>query len=96
MDMNFYRPTRAFPHPFTQGSGWLSYALVDLMIWWGIRGFINGMRKNKLNLGPVGYFKSRHISISQVPTSYMWSSRVLPKPNGKVYLFSLFNYLTLY
>ncbi|XP_047977488.1 sterol 3-beta-glucosyltransferase UGT80B1-like isoform X2 [Salvia hispanica] len=76
-----WTPTRAFPHPFTQRAGRLSYALVDLMIWWGIRGFINGMRKNKLNLSPIGFLNSRHISISQVPTSYMWSSHVLPKPN---------------
>ncbi|XP_057773391.1 sterol 3-beta-glucosyltransferase UGT80B1-like [Salvia miltiorrhiza] len=76
-----WTPTRAFPHPFTQRAGRLSYALADLMIWLGIRGFINEVRTNKLNLGPIGYFNSGHVSISQLPTSYMWSPHVLPKPN---------------
>ncbi|KAH6785860.1 hypothetical protein C2S51_038315 [Perilla frutescens var. frutescens] len=81
-----WTPTNAFPHPFipiSQRSGnWLSYVVVDLLIWWGLRGWINKLRKNKLNLGPIyGFLNTNHVSISHLPTAYMWSPYVLPKPN---------------
>ncbi|EYU17470.1 hypothetical protein MIMGU_mgv1a010079mg [Erythranthe guttata] len=80
-----WTPTYAFPHPLArvpQSAGyWLSYILVDLLIWWGIRGHINNFRKNKLNLPPIAYFSTYHGSISHLPTGYMWSPHVVPKPN---------------
>ncbi|KAL7128260.1 hypothetical protein ABFS83_14G304300 [Erythranthe nasuta] len=81
-----WTPTYAFPHPLArvpQSAGyWLSYIFVDLLIWWGVRGFINDLRKNKLHLAPIAtYFDTYHVSISHLPTSYMWSSHILPKPN---------------
>ncbi|KAL7117710.1 hypothetical protein ACP275_03G090400 [Erythranthe tilingii] len=80
-----WTPTYAFPHPLArvpQSAGyWLSYILVDLLIWWGIRGHINNFRKNKLNLPPIAYFSTYHGSISHLPTGYMWSPQVVPKPN---------------
>ncbi|KAL8524420.1 hypothetical protein ACS0TY_014129 [Phlomoides rotata] len=79
-----WTPTYAFPHPLArvpQSAGyWLSYILVDLLIWWGIRGHINEFRKNKLKLAPVAYFSTYHGSISHLPTGYMWSPHVVPKP----------------
>ncbi|KAG8378097.1 hypothetical protein BUALT_Bualt08G0102800 [Buddleja alternifolia] len=80
-----WTPTYAFPHPLArvpQSAGyWLSYVLVDLLIWWGIRAHINDFRKNKLKLAPIAYFSTYHGSISHLPTGYMWSPRLVPKPN---------------
>ncbi|KAF3445501.1 hypothetical protein FNV43_RR10677 [Rhamnella rubrinervis] len=80
-----WTPTSEFPHPLArvpQSAGyWLSYIIVDLLIWWGIRGFINDFRKKKLKLPPIAYFSTYHGSISHLPTGYMWSPHVVPKPS---------------
>ncbi|XP_057732348.1 sterol 3-beta-glucosyltransferase UGT80B1 [Arachis stenosperma] len=80
-----WTPTYAFPHPLArvpQSAGyWLSYIVVDLLIWWGIRGIINDFRKNKLKLAPIAYFSMYRGSISHLPTGYMWSPHVVPKPS---------------
>ncbi|KAK6938269.1 hypothetical protein RJ641_031777 [Dillenia turbinata] len=81
-----FEPTYEFPHPLArvpQSAGyWLSYVVVDLLIWWGIRGYINDFRKKKLKLPPIAYFSTYHGSISHLPTGYMWSSHLVPKPKG--------------
>lgn len=61
----------------------LSYMLVDLIIWWIIRGHINDIRKRKLKLPPISYFSTYYGSIYHLPTTYMWSHHVLPKPKGR-------------
>ncbi|KAK7270960.1 hypothetical protein RJT34_26506 [Clitoria ternatea] len=80
-----WTPTYEFPHPLArvpQSAGyWLSYIIVDLLIWWGIRGIINDFRKRKLKLAPIAYFSMYHGSISHLPTGYMWSPHVVPKPS---------------
>ncbi|CAL5386428.1 unnamed protein product [Camellia sinensis] len=62
------RPTNEFPHPLIrvpQSAGyWLSYIVVDLLIWWGIRGYINDLRTKKLKLAPIAYFSWYHGSPS--------------------------------
>ncbi|KAK3027792.1 hypothetical protein RJ639_042237, partial [Escallonia herrerae] len=82
-----WTPTYEFPHPLArvpQTAGyWLSYIVVDLLIWWGMRGYINNFRKKKLKLAPIAYFSMYHGSISHLPTGYMWSPHVVPKPSGK-------------
>ncbi|XVF39067.1 hypothetical protein PTKIN_Ptkin01aG0006000 [Pterospermum kingtungense] len=79
-----WTPTYEFPHPLArvpQSAGyWLSYIVVDLLIWWGIRGYINDFRKKKLKLPPIAYFSTYNGSISHLPTGYMWSSHLVPKP----------------
>ncbi|KAK1262873.1 Sterol 3-beta-glucosyltransferase UGT80B1 [Acorus gramineus] len=79
-----WTPTDEFPHPLAhvpQSAGYrLSYLIVDLIIWWGIRGFINDFRKKKLKLSPIAYFSTYHGSISHLPTGYMWSPHLVPKP----------------
>lgn len=60
----------------------LSYLVVDLIVWWGIRAFINEFRKRKLKLSPIAYFSTYHGSISHLPTGYMWSPHLVPKPSG--------------
>ncbi|KAF7812802.1 Retrovirus-related Pol polyprotein from transposon TNT 1-94 [Senna tora] len=90
-----FRPTNEFPHPLVrvpQSAGyWLSYVIVDLLIWWGIRGIINDFRKRKLKLAPIAYFSMYRGSLSHLPTGYMWSPHVVPKPSAK-YEKSLFVY----
>ncbi|CAK8573379.1 unnamed protein product [Lathyrus sativus] len=80
-----WTPTYAFPHPLArvpQGAGyWLSYIIVDLLIWWGMRGIINDFRKRTLKLPPIAYFSMYRGSISHLPTAYMWSPHLVPKPN---------------
>ena len=56
---------------------------MDLLIWWGIRGYINEFRKRKLKLPPIAYLSMYHGSISHLPTGYMWSPHLVPKPSGK-------------
>ncbi|KAJ6681491.1 STEROL 3-BETA-GLUCOSYLTRANSFERASE [Salix koriyanagi] len=79
-----WTPTYEFPHPLarvSQSAGyWLSYIVVDLLIWWGIRAYINDFRKRKLKLPPIAYFSTYHGSISHLPTGYMWSPHLVPKP----------------
>ncbi|XP_057993844.1 sterol 3-beta-glucosyltransferase UGT80B1 isoform X2 [Hevea brasiliensis] len=69
-----WTPTYEFPHPLAripQSAGyWLSYIVVDLLIWWGIRGYINDFRKGKLKLPPIAYFNMYHGSLSDLPTDW--------------------------
>ncbi|KAL5714918.1 sterol 3beta-glucosyltransferase [Ranunculus cassubicifolius] len=80
-----WTPTHEFPHPLArvpQPAGYrLSYLIVDLIIWWGIRTFINDFRKRKLKLAPIAYFSTYHGSISHLPTGYLWSPHLVPKPS---------------
>ncbi|KAI3460471.1 hypothetical protein Pfo_017134 [Paulownia fortunei] len=80
-----WTPTYAFPNPYARvplsAGYWLSYILVDLLIWWGIRRCVNDLRKSKLDLAPIAYFNTHCVSISHLPTAYMWSPHVVPKPN---------------
>ncbi|XP_044511996.1 sterol 3-beta-glucosyltransferase UGT80B1-like isoform X2 [Mangifera indica] len=80
-----WTPTHEFPHPLArvpQSAGyWLSYIVVDLLIWWGIRSYINDFRKRKLKLSPIAYFSTYHGSITHLPTGYMWSPHLVPKPS---------------
>lgn len=55
---------------------------MDLLVWWGIRGYINDFRKKKLKLPPIAYFSMYRGSISHLPTGYMWSPHVVSKPKG--------------
>ncbi|ESW24001.1 hypothetical protein PHAVU_004G093900 [Phaseolus vulgaris] len=80
-----WTPTYEFSHPLArvpQSAGyWLSYIIVDALIWWGIRGLINDFRKRKLKLAPIAYFSMYSGSINHLPTGYMWSPHVVAKPS---------------
>lgn len=79
-----WTPTYEFPHPLARvpqsAANWLSYIVVDLLVWWGIRSYINDFRRRKLKLPPIAYFSMYYGSISHLPTGYMWSQHVVPKP----------------
>jgi sterol 3beta-glucosyltransferase len=76
--------TSAFPHPLArvkQSAGnRLSYQVVDSLIWLGIRGIINSFRKKYLKLRPITYLSGSQGSISDLPTGYIWSPHLVPKP----------------
>uniref|UniRef100_A0A2P2LDK1 Sterol 3-beta-glucosyltransferase UGT80B1 isoform X1 n=1 Tax=Rhizophora mucronata TaxID=61149 RepID=A0A2P2LDK1_RHIMU len=97
-----WTPTYEFPHPFArvpQTAGyWISYIIVDLLIWWTLRGYINDYRKKKLKIPPIAYFSMYYGSISHLPTGYMWSQHLVPKPSGKdvSFIFSLFTSQQVY
>lgn len=73
----------------------LSYYVVNLIIWWSIRTFINDFRKKKLKLSPIAYFSTYNGSISHLPTGYMWSPHLVPKPSGEDSLLILLPCCTL-
>ncbi|RWR96104.1 sterol 3-beta-glucosyltransferase UGT80A2-like protein isoform X1 [Cinnamomum micranthum f. kanehirae] len=79
-----WTPTSEFPHPLSrvkQSAGYrLSYQIVDSLIWLGIRDMINDFRKKKLKLRPVTYLSGAQGSASDVPTGYIWSPHLVPKP----------------
>lgn len=60
----------------------LSYQIVDSLIWLGIRDMINDFRKKKLKLRPVTYLSGAQGSASDIPTGYIWSPHLVPKPKG--------------
>lgn len=94
-----WTPTAEFPHPLargTQSAGyWLSYLVVDILIWWGIRGIINDLRKKKLKLPPIAYLSAYYGSISDLPTGYMWSPHLVPKPKDWGHLVDVVGYCFL-
>lgn len=51
------------------------------MIWLGIRSIINDFRKKKLKLRPIPYLSSQG-SLADLPTGYLWSPQLVPKPDG--------------
>jgi sterol 3beta-glucosyltransferase len=46
----------------------------------GIRGIINSYRKKKLKLRPITYLSGSQGSINELPTGYIWSPHLVPKP----------------
>jgi sterol 3beta-glucosyltransferase len=67
----------------------LSYQVVDTLIWLGIRGIINDFRKKELKLRPITYLSGSQASISNLPTGYLWSPHIVPKPKGVLRCFQL-------
>lgn len=87
--------TSAFPHPLSRvkqpAAYRMSYQVVDTLIWLGIRGIVNSYRKKKLQLRPITYLSGSQGSIAEMPTGYIWSPHLVPKPKGV----TLSIYLTL-
>ncbi|GMF36558.1 unnamed protein product [Phytophthora fragariaefolia] len=83
-------PTMAFPHPLSNlpytgkllKKNYLSYKLVDLIMWHGTEGMINEFRTDVLKLRPIrkGDLGSELLLDLKIPHAFMWSPRLVPKP----------------
>ncbi|KAJ5675180.1 Sterol 3-beta-glucosyltransferase UGT80B1 [Penicillium maclennaniae] len=85
-----WSPTQSFPHPLAilhpkdcqpTVANFVSYAIVDMMVWEGLGDLVNKFRKNVLALDPLDSITAPSlIHRLQIPCSYLWSPAVLPKP----------------
>eukprot|EP00897_Mesotaenium_endlicherianum_P008387 jgi/Mesen1/7577/ME000392S06837 len=79
--------TREWPHPLArivQVTGFenrFSYAVVENVIWVGVRDLVNDFRKKKLKLPPVTFWgEALGGKKKVVPHGYIWSPSLAPKP----------------
>ncbi|KAH7045850.1 hypothetical protein B0J12DRAFT_627325, partial [Macrophomina phaseolina] len=85
-----WSPTQAFPHPLSKITStdtdlhlrnFVSYALVDMLMWQGLGDVINRFRESELFLAPLGLGSAAGlIHRLKVPVTYCWSPSLLPKP----------------
>ncbi|KAE9049457.1 Sterol 3-beta-glucosyltransferase [Phytophthora rubi] len=90
-------PTTAFPHPLSNMPytgkptkvNYMSYKMVDLLMWQGTEGMVNAFRRDKLGLRKILKGDGgRDILLDlAIPHAFMWSPRLVPKPDdwGKIY-----------
>ncbi|KAF9090862.1 Sterol 3-beta-glucosyltransferase [Mortierella sp. GBA35] len=76
--------TRSFPHPFAvperklgRGYNYMTFAMVDQVLWKGISGKINKWRKRRLGLAPTNAEK---MEAHRVPCLYSWSPHLVAAP----------------
>ena len=81
--------TAAVPHPFAglepgadhPVQNFLSYGVVDLLIWGGIADLVNTFRKETLNLPPIALADGPALlDDNEVPYTYLWPPSLVPKP----------------
>jgi UDP:flavonoid glycosyltransferase YjiC (YdhE family) len=80
--------TSAFPHPFARvppGShdpvkNWLSYEIMDLLMWVGVADLINEFRQQTLKLAPIELGAATLLSDLEVPFTYLFPESLIPKP----------------
>ncbi|CAN1767257.1 Sterol 3-beta-glucosyltransferase UGT80A2 [Linum perenne] len=79
-----WTPTNEFSHPLSRvkkpAAYWLSYHVVESLIWLGMWDLINNYRKKLLKLRPVTYFTGSQGFSSDLPHAYLWSPHLVPKP----------------
>ena len=85
-------PTKAFPHPlacmaYSDDAQWstenyLSYQLVERMLWMSLEPFVNTFRQKRLGLVPIrrGEHGWNLLNTNKVPFLKMWSKYLVPKP----------------
>ncbi|EFW99411.1 udp-transferase [Grosmannia clavigera kw1407] len=86
-----YTPTQAFPHPLAiikqsdvdlGYTNFMSYLLVDMMVWQGLGDLVNDLRVKTLGLDPVSRLWAPGSAYRmQVPFTYLWSPGLVPKPS---------------
>ncbi|KAH7050687.1 hypothetical protein BKA57DRAFT_308184 [Linnemannia elongata] len=76
--------TRSFPHPFAvpernlgRGYNYMTFAMVDQVLWKGISGQINKWRKKGLGLTST---TAEKMEAHRVPCLYSWSPHLVPAP----------------
>jgi UDP:flavonoid glycosyltransferase YjiC (YdhE family) len=85
-----YTPTEAFPHPLASikksnvdpgYTNFISYPLVEMMVWQGLGDLVNDFRTKTLGLDPVSTLWAPGATYRlHVPFSYLWSPGLVPKP----------------
>ena len=84
-----WSPTCAYPHPFSgfdpgqhhPVKNFLSYSLVDLLIWSGIGDLVNAFRQDTLKLSPLALVDGPALlEDNEVPFTYLWPAALVPKP----------------
>lgn len=85
-----YTPTQAFPHPLASVkrsnvdpgyTNWISYPLVEMMVWQGLGDLVNEFRVRTLGLDPVSTLWAPGATYRlHVPFTYLWSPGLVPKP----------------
>ncbi|KAK3295618.1 uncharacterized protein B0H64DRAFT_474544 [Chaetomium fimeti] len=85
-----YTPTQAFPHPLASikrsnvdpgYTNWISYPLVEMMVWQGLGDLVNEFRVRTLGLDPVSTLWAPGTAYRlHVPFTYLWSPGLIPKP----------------
>lgn len=85
-----YTPTQAFPHPLASikksnvdpgYTNFISYPLVEMMVWQGLGDLVNDFRVKTLCLDPVSTLWAPGATYRlHVPFTYLWSPGLIPKP----------------
>ncbi|CAK7232930.1 hypothetical protein SCUCBS95973_008423 [Sporothrix curviconia] len=86
-----YTPTQAFPHPLANikksnvdpgYTNFISYPLIDMMVWQGLGDLVNNFRVKTLDLEPISMiWAPGAVYRMHVPFTYLWSPGLVPKPN---------------
>ncbi|KAL0930991.1 udp-transferase [Colletotrichum truncatum] len=86
-----YTPTQAFPHPLASikksnvdpgYTNFISYPLVEMMVWQGLGDLVNDFRVKTLGLDPVSTLWAPGATYRlHVPFTYLWSPGLVPKPH---------------
>ncbi|MCJ1404766.1 hypothetical protein MMC11_007992 [Xylographa trunciseda] len=84
-------PTQQFPHPLcnikktnvdANYSNFLTYPLVEMMMWQGLGDLVNKFREKDLGLEPVStLWAPGSLFRLKVPYTYLWSPGLVPKPS---------------
>ncbi|MCJ1377145.1 hypothetical protein MMC17_000237, partial [Xylographa soralifera] len=102
-----YSPTQAFPHPLAniqssnadpQLTNYISYAMIEVLMWQGLGDIINRFRVKCLGLDPVSLiWAPGMLHRLKVPHTYCWSPALIPKPKdwGPHIFISGFYFLSL-
>ncbi|KXJ94859.1 hypothetical protein Micbo1qcDRAFT_101747, partial [Microdochium bolleyi] len=85
-----YTPTQAFPHPLATikktnvdpgYTNFISYPLVEMMVWQGLGDLVNDFRVKTLKLDAVSTLWAPGATYRlHVPFTYLWSPGLVPKP----------------
>ncbi|CAF1051026.1 unnamed protein product [Didymodactylos carnosus] len=85
-----WSPTTAFPHPLfnvdysirsKEKMNYLSYEIVGMFTWVGMKDLINHFRRKVLNLKRLSTSQAINIwAKEKVPHTYCWSPAMIPKP----------------
>ncbi|KAF4510305.1 hypothetical protein G6O67_002203 [Ophiocordyceps sinensis] len=85
-----YTPTQDFPHPLASikmsnkdpgYTNFISYPLVEMMVWQGLGDLVNSFRVRTLGLDPVSTIWAPGATYRlHVPFTYLWSPSLVPKP----------------